>query len=121
MTMILFEGVGGTISSAKQFLLGQSRCRTQGGGHFAEMIANIIESLDGNRCKGCRRARQIHLSIPENRRNVFDPRENLSTSLGVKRTRDRQCFNHRRQCLLDVEGRISLPSWIDIQLPTDTR
>jgi hypothetical protein len=57
----------------------------------------------------------------QDRRNIFDARENFPAARGVIRSRHGERFDHRGKRLRDIEIGITFPAWINVEFPAHPR
>src|SRR5437773_629378 len=86
-----------------------------------QALPDIFQGLDRNGSKRRGRIREIRFALLQNRRNIFDARQNLLAARGIKRPRNSKRFDYRCERLGNVEGWISFPSRIDVQFPIHAR
>ena len=117
----MFQRIRRAIGRAVQFLFLERGRASQRRRHLAQAFAHAVERLDRDRRKRRGRFLEIRFALLQNRRDVFDARENLATARFVVRRRHSQRFDQWRQRLLDVEKRIAFPARVDIEFPAHPR
>jgi len=84
-------------------------------------LANTVEILDRNGCERRGRLIEVFRALLQDRRNVFDARENLSATRFIIRCRDGERFYQRGERLLDVKIRVAFPAGINFEFPASAR
>jgi hypothetical protein len=82
-----------------------------------EFRSNAGKRINRHFCEGGGRRLEILLSLFEDPGNVVEARENLTALDFVIGTGHTERFADGRQCLLEVEVRVTLPTLEDVQLP----
>src|SRR5439155_16015448 len=85
------------------------------------MLANAIEIVDRDRGEQRGRLLEVLRPLLQDRRNIFNARENLATARLIVRWRHSERFHERGERLLDVKIRIAFPARINVQFPSHPR
>jgi hypothetical protein len=64
---------------------------------------------------------EICRALLQDRRDVFDARQDFATSCFLVWTGNKERFSDRSKRLFDVKIRVAFPTWIDIEFPAHAR